>query len=1121
MLLIMRITAILIFGTCLHASAKWQSQNITLSMHGSSLNQVFKELKKQSGYNFLYALKTPQKSGIADIHVQNEFLKDALNQSLRNGKFILSLAEKEIAIREIKAETLNASANSLPPPTTIKGRVVNNQNNPLEGASILVVGTKIGTTTDSDGRFTLTVPNNENIVLEISSVGFQKKTVTVNSQKELNIILEPDITGLESVVIVGYGTEKKLTLTGSVSSVNSSDLKAITNSDLATGLAGRLPGLRVKQNSSEPGSYSATYDVRGFGDALIVVDGLIMENRDFARLNPQTIENISILKDASAAIYGVKAANGVILVTTKQGKLGKPTVSYLGDFEIQKFTTTPKPMNAFEFAEYSTEWELNNGVAPDKTTYTAEDIQGYKDGTLPGTDWYGLVTRDFSTQQTHNLNISGGSEKIKYFASGGYLDSRGMWKSGDLNYKKYDLRSNVTTKITDHLKMELNLYAMQDEKNEPGSPAFIPGSIGGIYFSLFMQSPVVPVYANDNPQYLSDTYDGQHPLAITTSDISGYTKTQSRTFQGIYSLTYDMPFVNGLTASLKYGYYNLSDFQKSWRAKYSMYKYDKPTDTYLNTAIKNNPANMSGNYNSLQRSTILGQLDYKGSFLDKNNISATLVYEQRDEKNDNMFTKSEFDANVDQFFAGTKNQQVGSSDIYEHLNKSIISRITYNYSLKYLLEFGFNYGGSSLFPKEKRWGFFPYTSVGWRVSEEAFFKNKLQFITNLKVRASWGEIGDDRAADFQFLAGYTYPNGNYVFNSDVIPGLGFRNSINPDITWTVATTKNLGFDLEINRGLINLSFDVFQRNRSGLLATRILSLPGTVGANLPQENLNSDMRRGFELVLGHSKRTGDINYDLSANFTYARGQRTHIERTPDNNSYLNWRNNTVNRWDNIVWGYKVLGQFQTRDEILNSPLQGNLSEGNKRVKPGDYKFQDVNNDGVINGDDKVPIGKGTMPDMNFGLSGSVTYKQFDLNFLFQGAAGFNYVAGNWFDLGLGWLGRGGLNKFFDRWHHENIFDESSPWIPGRFPSAYGSGTGSNFNKDASEVWIEDASYIRLKSLELGYSIKELFGLKNVRFNISGHNFLTWSRLKDVDPERGDQLIYPIAKTFDLGININL
>ncbi len=985
---------------------------------------------------------------------------------------------------------------------------------PLAGVTVMVQGTATGVTTGADGSYAITASTGDTLVFRY--VGYTTLKIAVHDQSVINATMTSSEMSLNQVVVVAYGTQKMATVTGSLSSIAGDKIKTIPTANLVTGLAGKLPGLRVTQRNGEPGSYGTSFDIRGFGSALIVIDGIVASGGDFVRIDPNDIESITVLKDASAAVYGIKAANGVILVTTKKGQNGKPQITYSGSYEIQKVTNTPEVGDAYQFAVLTTENEINGGKAPGATTYSKEDLQKFKDGTYPSTNWYDVVARKATTLQHHNLSVTGGSDRIRYFTSLGLLDEMGLWKSGDLNYKKYNVRASVTGQITQNLDAQININGMLENKNEPGEAAW------NVFKFTWMNIPTYAVYANDNPQYLQDMTYPWNPIAMTNASIGGYTKTKTKTFDGSFVLNYAFPFLEGLKAKVIYGFYSQDYFQKAWRKAYSTYDYDKATDTYILKGTQNNPSNLSENYTPYQRSSLTGQLTYESSFQEKHHVRASVVFEERHEKNDNMWAKKEFSIDVDQFFAGNaQNSQVNSSGLIENDNQNIIGKFNYDYLSKYLIEFGFNYGGSSKFPKGKRWGLFPYASAGWRISEEPFFEKALPFVTNLKIRGSWGQMGDDGASTFQFLTGYNYPSGNYIFDGNVVSGLGFRGMPNPNITWYTVTTKNIGFDVDIKDGLISAQFDLFQRDRSGLLGTRLLTIPGTVGASLSQENLNKDMRRGFELVLGHAKRTGKFQYSVSANTTYTRGQLTYMERTPDGNSYLNWRNNPLNRWDNINWGYDYIGQFQSYDEIYASPIQD--GKGNTTLRPGDLKYRDVNKDGIISDLDVVPVGRSFIPDINFGLNASMSYHDFDFNVLFQGAANYNYEYIEQLRAPLPW-GRNSLTQFMDRWHHEDIFDANSPWVPGRYPATnYAPSDGWN-----SLFWRPSASYVRLKSLELGYTFSPQLlhktGIQHLRVYVSGFNLFTMTKLKYIDPEHDPNTynyLYPITRNYNVGVNITL
>lgn len=1089
------------------SNAYTQNTKISLSVTDMQLEEILMRIESETYYRFAYDKNDVNVNKAYSVNVKNAEIKELLNQLFPKGEVGYTIVGRQIVLSNSNKPMITQQMQS------VSGKVTDSSGSPLPGVTVVIKGTVQGTITNADGNYSLSGIHSD-ATLVFSFVGMKTQEIPASGKTTINVILVEETIGLEEVVAVGYGTQKKINLTGALTSVGNEEIKSISTANMVTGLAGKLPGLRITQRTGEPGSYTTAYDIRGFGTPLVVVDGIARDASDFARLDPHDIESITVLKDASAAVYGIKAANGVILVTTKKGSIGKPMISYTGTYEWQKISNAPEVGTAYEFAVLTTENEINGGRAPGETTYTPDDLQKFKDGTYPNTDWYHVVARDFSTLNRHSLNISGGSERIKYFTSFGYLNEQGLWKSGDLNYHKYTIRSSVTGKITDDLEVQVNIDGMLENKNEPGEAAW------NVIKFTWMNIPTYTVYANNNPEYLQDMTYPWNPVAMTTASIGGYTKTKTKTFQGNVVLNYNVPFLKGLQAKLTYGFYNEDWFQKAWRKKYSTYDYDKVNDVYILKGTQNNPSNLSENYTPTEITTFQGQLTYEETFGNKHNFKTSFVFEDRHAENDNMWARKEFAIDVDQFFAGlSKNAQVSSSGIYEDANQSIIGRLNYDYLSKYLFEFGFNYSGSSKFPKGERWGFFPYTSAGWRISEEGFLKEAIPFVSNLKIRASWGQMGDDGASSFQFLTGYNYPDRNYVIDDQVIPGLGFRGMPNPNITWYTVTTKNIGLDLDIKNGLFSMQLDLFRRDRTGLLATRVLTIPRTVGAGLPQENLNKDMRRGVELVLGHAKRTGDLKYDISGNFTFTRGQLTYGERNPDGNTYLNWRNNPTDRWDNMTWGYHYIGQFQSEEDVLTSPIQD--GQGNRTLRPGDLKYEDVNNDGIINSLDEVPIARSHIPEINYGLNINASWKQFDLNVLFQGAANFNFQYIEQMRGPLPW-GRNSLSQFMDRRHHEDIYDVNSPWVPGKFPA-------TNYppsNGWQSEFWWPDASYLRLKNVELGYtfsrSVLSKAGLQNIRIFVSGFNLITWTKMRYIDPEQDPNTynyLYPLMKNYNIGLNI--
>ena len=1090
-----------------------QTTRLTLEAKNLNIEDFFRKIEDQSEYRFFYSGKINVERTI-NGRFENERITEVLDNVLKNTDIKYELKGRQIILSPLGTMFSDEQQQQ----KSVSGKVTDSTGGSLPGVSVVVKGTTTGTITDANGNYSLAnVPGNA--TLQFSFVGMKGQEMTVNGKSTIDVTLADETIGIEEVVAVGYGTQKKATLTGSIATVDTKAIKTSTNNNIVNILAGKLSGLRVTQRSSEPGDYGTDYDVRGFGAPLVVVDGV--PRSDFNRIDPNEIESVSVLKDASAAIYGVKGGNGVILITTRRGQKGTTEFNFSSTYGLVSPTKIPRFCNAYEYATLTDESYLNgNGTPP----YSKEILEQYKNGTLPSTDWYGLTVNKYSPQQQYNISASGSSEKIKYFASLGYSDEMGLWKSGDLNANRYNFRSNVTADLTSNLQAEVLIGGYKDTKNSPGSSA-------GIFQSLYTVMPTISVYANNNPDYLSYTPDAAHPLAITNSDIAGYADNTTYSLNGTVGLTYKIPKINGLKAKILYAYDLSSTFAKSWKKTYTVYNYDNANDTYPVAGIANNPSTLLQSYTQNSASTAQASLEYENTFESKHNVKVLLLAEERKQSGLAFQGSRQFSLDaVDQLYAGnTTNQSTTSTAIDPNVNMAIIGRANYDYNGKYLLMGSIREDGSSKFAEGHRWGLFPAISAGWRISEESFLKNKVRFLSNLKLKVSYGKLGDDASSTYQYLSGYNYPGSNYVFGGTLVNGLGFRGLANESLTWYINKLFNTGVEVDLFNNQLHIEADYFRRKREGLLATRVLSLPGTVGASLPQENLNSDVANGFEFVFNYRGHIKDFKYNVSGNMSYTRTKNLYVEQAEATNSYSNWRNNSANRWNDNYFGYKVIGQFQTMDEILNSPVED--GNGNRNVLPGDLKYEDLNKDGIINDYDVQVVGNGsTTPELNFGFTLDMHWHGFDLNALFQGASLFSvsYIPSIAYDSPLPW-GRNGLAVFMDRWHHEDLFDSNSPWVPGKYPSTRIKGgitRVDSWNYASSDFWLRNASYLRLKSLEIGYTLPSNLVkkyVKSVRVYTNGYNLLTWSGLNDlIDPEHPSTtygLFYPITKSYNFGVNI--
>jgi len=1019
---------------------------------------------------------------------------------------------------------------------TVKGTITDAQGEPIIGASIVVGGTNKGTITDIDGNFIIEANSNQKLV--ISYIGYERKEVSVGNNTDLNITLDDDRKMLDEVVVVGYGTQKKATLTGAVSAVSSKEITVTKNENVINMLTGKIPGVRITQLSSRPGAFETELDIRGMGTPLIVIDGVPRDKDYFARMDATEIESVTVLKDASAAIYGLRSANGVVLVTTKRGTSSTKgfEIQYSANYAWQKFLHVPNNVDALKYMTLVNEknWRGfdENYITRRPAIYSDSQREPYENGTLQTVDWMDAIFKKTVPQYQHNLTMSGGSEKVNYFFNLGYMKQDGSLRSESMDYDRWNFRSNVDASITKRLKASISLGGYMDEMNEPNT------DIWAIYKSAWIQQPNAQIYANNNPDYFNNyLIRDDNPLAATNSDIVGYRKFINRVFNGQISLSYDIPKLDGLVARASYSY----DFKQGdntiFSKPFNQYNYDPETDVYnpiTRHATNGNGSVRRESYPSYKTLMQL-QLNYQRKFLEKHNVNALVLYEEEYSNWDNFYAFREMSLNSEYLFAGNDDRQIGNMDkgqLGDRTSKGIVGKLNYDYLGKYLMEFSFRYDGSSKFPSNKRWGFFPAGSVGWRLSEESFIKNNISFLDNLKIRASYGKTGDDGDASNYppNIVGYNIVPGDraWMFGNSLVNGVEPTAIPNPNLTWYTAKMFNIGLDFDLWNGLLGGTFEYFNRNRDGLLETSSAVIPGTVGANMPQENLNSDRTFGFELSLSHRNKIGDLSYYVTGQMYATRNQWRDKIAEKAGNSYDHWRHREQDRYKDIWWGYKYGGQFQNYDQIYKHPV----SVGAGGTVPGDYYYVDWNGDGVINDKDKYPIATYGMPLFNYGITLGGEWRGIDLTMNFQGAADVYYRYTETLAQPLSFDGGGTMTKFWDRWHpvdpNANIFDPSTQWVSGYYPT-----TGSP-EADGTRA-IEDASYLRLKTIELGYTIPgrivNKLGIKNLRVYVSGYNLLTFTGLKNMDPEHPggeggatknetiNSYKYPINKSFNIGASI--
>lgn len=985
---------------------------------------------------------------------------------------------------------------------TVEGKVVDQDGEPLIGVNIQMKGSNKGTATDFDGNFILE-DIDENAVLVISYVGYQTQEVSIAGKSILEIVMASDSQLLDEVVVIGYGTQKKATLTGAISNTRGEELRKVPSINFSNAFAGKLPGLTVVTKSGEPGSDNSTFRIRGENtlgnnNPLVVIDGI--PNRDMNRLNPGDIESITVLKDASAAIYGAQAANGVILITTKRGEEGKPKISFDLNQGWNMPTVLPKMADAATYAELVNEINLYDG---NPSRYSEDDIQKYRDGSdpwnYPNTDWYEEAMGKSSLQQYANIDIRGGSEWLKYFVSMGANFQDGIYKNSATKYNQGNFRANLDGKMSDHIKLSFDISGRQENRNYPTRSA-------SDIFSMLMRS-----YPNSHAYWPNGLYGpdialGNNPVVITTKE-SGYNKRKDYVLESIVSLDISIPWIDGLSftgnASIDKNFRN----RKLWEIPWTLYTWngqalDSNGEPDLEPAQRGfESPQLTQNMIDGQRIMFNGLLNYNLNINKKHDIGILLGSERisADTTNFLAFRKHFVSTAIDELFAGgeAEKDSDGSASIEARLN--YFGRINYNYSDKYLAEFVWRYDGSYIFPKEKRFGFFPGISIGWVVSEEFFWKNNLKPIDYFKLRGSWGQTGNDRIETYQYLSSYGFSDLNYVFGSEE-KGLTELRIPNPNVTWEVADQFDIGIDLETFNGRIDFTADYFHYFRSNILWRRNASVPESTGLSLPRENIGEVSNRGFDFALGYNNDIRDLNYRISLNAGYAKNRIRFWDETPGVPEYQQSTGMPMNAQLNYV----AIGVFQNEEDLESYPHW----EG---AKPGDIIFEDVNGDGKIDGLDRVRSDKTELPTFTGGLTFDLSWKNFYASTFFQWATGAERY--RYYEM-QGEAGNFLARDAEQRWTADNP-STSNPRIWNRYFGYW--------REQRNTYWLESSDYLRLKNLVIGYDLGSLdffqrSGFEDLRIYLSGYNILTFTKMNDFDPETTSPTAYPLNKIYNIGIS---
>jgi len=1006
---------------------------------------------------------------------------------------------------------------------TISGTVSDEDGRPLIGAAISVKGSTVGTLSDINGKYSIRIPP-EATTLEFSFIGFEPQEVIIGNNNVIDVVLKSATESLDEVVVVGYGTQKKVNVIGSVTSISTEEIKAAPVSMVSNALAGRLPGSIVMQSTGEPGKDAASILIRGdatLGNSspLVIIDGI--QGRDLNSINTNDIESISILKDASAAIYGARAANGVILITTKRGKEGPAKINYEFYEGVLTPTKLPKLADAVTYAQMIRENQEYKGYDESNMSFSLEDIEKYKSGeypwTHPNTDWYKETLANFSRTRHHNLSASGGTEKVNYYLAFGYHYDGGIYKQNTTTFNRFNLRANVDVKFNEYFSLGFDMEGYQS------SGAYSGRSSGAIYQEGVIRMPgTYPAYyPNGLPG--PDLERGDNPV-VTSTSASGFNDENYYRSNNKLIATLKVPGVKGLVLSGYYAYDMEFNEEKLFEKPWILYTLDKGAyyaagntgkedgSAFLKGALRG-PAGLSEprltNTYGKDRSRILNlKVNYEKTINDVHNIDLFVAYEsnQFDGQGISAFRRYFITDQLPYLFAGGDAEKTNSEWANIDASVNYFGKLSYNYRETYLLEFSFRRDGSLRFSKEAgRWGNFPSILAGWRISNEDFWKNNLSFINYFKLKASYGVMGNDLVNAFQYLTSYGFSTG-MVLGSDksYLNALAQVGAPNPNITWETAKISNVGFESRFLNNKMAFNSDFFYQRRSDILVRRNASVPRFTGITLPDENFGIVDSKGFELELGYDEVKSSLSYGLLSNFAFARNE---IIEFDEPETSVPWQRLTGHPQGSFLV-YNSLGVFDDEAEVNGYPHVSGAG-------PGDIIIEDYNGDKKITADDRILVEQSATPEITYGTSFYAGYKGWRLSGQIQGVG--NTRARIYHDR------QGSAGNYFqfdceDRWTPENT-DGTNPRAFERYQEYW----RSNYVTTAQ---YHSKDFARFKNLQLSYdfplSLINKIRLSGAQIYFSGQNlFLIYSGTKIMDPEQGYLASYPLMKTFTLGVRISL
>lgn len=1116
-------TALMLLVSVLFAAQAYAQQIHTpVKASGVTLSELFKMIEKNSDYVFLVLDDASgELKKKVSIDGEGKNINEILKEAFAGSALSYEVNKRQVSVFNRKKAP--ASVNPAAPAPAVNGAqdvvtgiILDKNGTPLE-AGVTVKGTQTAAQANSDGYFS--IPAREGQTLVFHYMGSERHELVVGANKNLTVVLPEMIESINEVVIIGYGEQRKITVTGAVASIKTKEIKQSAVSNLSNALVGRLPGLLARQSKGEVGGDGSTLRLRGTGtygsqkDPLIMIDGVPREGFQF--IDPNEVESITILKDASAtAVYGVKGANGVILITTRRGEASdKPKITV--NFE-RAFSTPLEMLGYLDSEDYFRVFRrglINDGSIQEAQALSSEFIARYSAASYaanpdnkylyPNVDWTGELLRKWSHRTTANVNVSGGNTRARYFVSGSFFNESGLYnhtedaqgynpQAGEM---RFNFRSNVDIKLNSWLSTDINLATIVRRRNYPGTS-------GDDIFTSIRSTPSYdyPMLNPDGSIGAGSSLDVSNPYGKLVH--SGYEKINNSYLQGTVGVNADLGFLlKGLSAKVRFSY----DAQNSGGYKrtknFTTYQYlgedsyvlRKEGDDYLGYSTSNDNWSMTSSPELyLTYATTLGS---------RHNISAMLLY-----RSTSVSKRSE-----------NSDRAQAAINALPYREQGLVGRITYGYADKYLAEFNFGFNGSENFAPKQRFGFFPAVSLSWVISEEGFVKNAAgKWLEMLKVRGSVGQVGNaDPGTRFAYQSRWSFNSGSYSMGTTNQNSLTMAEELaigNAFVTWETATKYNAGIDIMLKRGMFGFTGDIFYEYRTGIFDSVQATTSALMGWSVfPKENAGIVENRGFEFEVWHRNNIGsDFTYEVKGSYTFTRNKILKAMEAPQ--PTRPWLERT-GKGVNEIKTYQTLGLFQTWAEVSSSASQ---SQFTSNLQPGDIKYYDLDGDNVLTIYDQSYIGKNSEANQILGMSLQLRYKNFDVAALFQGALGRNVFISGYALFGSNYEMRQIFSDYKDNyWTPEN---------PGaKYPRAMGAKNTNNTQQ--STFWLKNGNYVRLKNVELGYTIptrlSEKLSMRQLRVYVNGSNLITWDKLDGLfDPEEDNGAIkYPLLRTFNAGLTV--